>query len=502
MFKEVTKTVAGANICSAVGRETTLKSRVSTRKTTGVGKNRGMLIAVMILIFATLVTSCENEENGVPYNRTPIKAVTLNGKLQVGETLTATALDDGGNVVSNAEYQWKRGTSSSSYQSNYSNITGATGKTYTLTTADIGKYIAVYAENSVTDDYDITYTYSAFTYCTNIVRPAESEMSTLTADTWKDGQILSTATEQWYKFTATAATHYLHISRGSVSELYVQLYESDGSKFGDYIYSGTSYGSTNRATLSVVSGRTYYIRVYQCSSYTGTYKIAFNSNLQAPGTITTATTLTEDTWVNGQITATANVFWYKFTATAATQYIHIDVGTFSSYLYVQLYDGDGSTIGSASSFSSDGYKTLSVVSGQTYYFTVSSSGTGTYKIAFNSLMLPPGTISAATELTADTWTTGAISTTDTEDWYKFTATADKQYIHVKRGSLNSLYVQFYESTGSTLGSGVYFSGSPNPYYTSLSGVSGQTYYIRVYQYSSYTGTYQITFNATTAAPEE
>jgi hypothetical protein len=382
--------------------------------------------------------------------------------------------------------------------SDYYDITGATEKTYTLTTADIGKYMCVYAENTITDEYDYTRTYSASRHFTVPVRPAESAIPTLTADTWMDGQILTTATEQWYKFTATAATQYLHISRGSISSLYAQLYESNGSQLGNNISFGSYDG--NRATLSVVSGQTYYIRVSAYSA-TGTYKIAVNTNLLTPETITTATELTEDTWVNGQITATANVVWYKFTATAATQYVHIDVGTLSSYssFSVQLYDGSGSTIGSSSSFSSNGYKTLSVVSGQTCYICVSSYGTGTYKIAFNSIMLPPGTITTATELSADIWATGAISTTDTEDWYKFTATADKQYIHVKRGSLSALYVQFYESTGSTLGSSVTFAQYYNDY-TTLSGVSGQTYYIRAY--SSYTGTYKITFNATTTAPSE
>jgi hypothetical protein len=217
-----------------------------------------------------------------------------------------------------------------------------------------------------------------------------------------------------------------------------------------------------------------------------------------PGTITTAAELTKDTWLSGQITTTVTEQWYKFTATAATQYVHIDIGTSSSNFSVKLYDGSGSTIGSSSSFYSDGYKTLQVVSGQTYYISVSSSGTGTYKIAFNSIMLPPGTITTATQLSANTWATGTISTTDTEDWYKFTATADKHYIHVKRGSLSDLYVQFYESSGSTLGSRINIYGSTT--YTTLNGVSGQTYYIRVTPYSSNTGTYQITFNTTTITP--
>jgi uncharacterized repeat protein (TIGR02543 family) len=53
MKRNLLKSVAGANICSAVGRETTQKSRVSTRKTTGVGKNL-FAIAIALLLFCCL----------------------------------------------------------------------------------------------------------------------------------------------------------------------------------------------------------------------------------------------------------------------------------------------------------------------------------------------------------------------------------------------------------------------------------------------------------------
>jgi hypothetical protein len=39
MYDKITQTAAGANICSAMGRETIQKSRVNSRKTAEVGGN-------------------------------------------------------------------------------------------------------------------------------------------------------------------------------------------------------------------------------------------------------------------------------------------------------------------------------------------------------------------------------------------------------------------------------------------------------------------------------
>jgi uncharacterized protein YjdB len=92
MFKEVTKTVALAFNSSAVGRETTKKSRVSTRKTRGVGGNFGKLYFVLMLFGALSVfNACDEPEEEI----IPVESISLNKTsfaLVVGgtETLTAT----------------------------------------------------------------------------------------------------------------------------------------------------------------------------------------------------------------------------------------------------------------------------------------------------------------------------------------------------------------------------------------------------------------------------
>jgi len=64
--------------------------------------------------------------------------VTITGTAQVGQTLTAnTSGLSGSGIIS---YQWKRGNTSTDAGTN---ISGATSSTYTLVTADAGKYIKV-----------------------------------------------------------------------------------------------------------------------------------------------------------------------------------------------------------------------------------------------------------------------------------------------------------------------------------------------------------------------
>jgi hypothetical protein len=78
-----------------------------------------------------------------------ITKVTIGGLGAVGQTLTATAQDASNDIITDAIFQWQR---SESYSSGYADIGGATTATYTLTVADLGKYIKVLADNGATGD--------------------------------------------------------------------------------------------------------------------------------------------------------------------------------------------------------------------------------------------------------------------------------------------------------------------------------------------------------------
>jgi hypothetical protein len=102
----------------------------------------------------------------------------------------------------------------------------------------------------------------------------------LTLDTWAAGT-LAAGGEQWFQFTATAANQYIHIARGTLTGVNIQLYNSAGNEFGSS-YTIYEYSSNQYINLSVTSGSVYYIAVWPYSSRSGEYKIGFNTDSTPP----------------------------------------------------------------------------------------------------------------------------------------------------------------------------------------------------------------------------
>ncbi|GHV94099.1 hypothetical protein AGMMS50293_04190 [Spirochaetia bacterium] len=356
--------------------------------------------------------------------------------------------------------------------------------TLTVTSGNV-YYVRVTTDSTYTGTYQLAFN-SGFL-------PPGATPTTLTANTWANGS-LAAGGQEWYSFTATAATQYIHATFGTLPNLYVQLYDSAGAAVGSR--TSLNGGSALSTSRTVTSGNVYYVRVTQFTYTTGTYQIAFNSSFPPPGT--TPTTLTADTWANGSLAAGGQK-WYSFTATAATQYIHVTFGTLTD-LYVQLYDSAGAAVGGMTELSYNiMFISRTVTSGNVYYVRVrpySSSYSGTYQIAFSGGFLPPG--ATPTTLTADTWANGSLAAGG-QEWYSFTATAATQYIHATFGTLTDLLVQLYDSAGAAVGSQTRLSNSSAPA-TSRTVTSGNVYYVRVMSYPTYTGTYQIAFNASSTSP--
>jgi hypothetical protein len=212
---------------------------------------------------------------------------------------------------------------------------------------------------------------------------------TLVENTWADGSITETRGEQWFTFTATAGTHYLHIGFGTLADLYVQVYDNADNPVGDEIHFGGS--GSGYTALTVIVGKAYYIKV---TSYSGggAYRIAFNaaSSPPLPSGALTATTLIENAWKDGALTSSNNEQWFAFTATAGTHYLHVLFGTLPD-LYAQLYDRDGGALGSSTYlYSYVPYKPLTVTSGQLYYVRVwREAGFGIYRITFSASSTTP-----------------------------------------------------------------------------------------------------------------
>jgi hypothetical protein len=211
---------------------------------------------------------------------------------------------------------------------------------------------------------------------------------TLAENTWVNGNII-TGAEQWFRFTATAGTPYLHIGFGTLTHLYVQVYDSGNNPVGDITEFG---GSSSYISLTVTSGKTYYLKVTPDSSG-GSYRIAFNAMPSPPlpaGVLTAAKMLTENIWTSGALTSSNNEQWFKFTATAGTHYLHVFFATLpgSPGLSVQFYDRNGEALGGSTLTSSDTSTSLAISSGQECYVRVSGQNSGTYRIAFNRYNTP------------------------------------------------------------------------------------------------------------------
>jgi hypothetical protein len=79
---------------------------------------------------------------------------------------------------------------------------------------------------------------------------------TLVENTWTDGNITETMSEQWFAFTAiSAGAYYLHVGFGTLTHLYVQAYDSGNNPIGGEIYFGG--GGSGYTALTVRSGKTY-----------------------------------------------------------------------------------------------------------------------------------------------------------------------------------------------------------------------------------------------------
>jgi hypothetical protein len=381
----------------------------------------------------------------------------------------------------------------------------STGTKYASRSLDVGQeyYIRVIPYYSYYINHHYSGTYQILFNTENISPGANENATELTAGIWGDGDI-PLGGEQWFKFTATASTQYIHVSLGTLTDLYVQVYELNRTEVGSrtYLYStGTKY-----ASLSLNVGQEYYIRITPYNTYNsnGTYQITFNgsstSPMTKPSNVTNITVV--NVWNNGNITAGGEQ-WFKFTATASAQYIHVQFDRLTNLL-VDVCDLNGTTVGGQGYLYGGGtaYGAWSLNVGQEYYIRVTpyfSSGSGTYMIAFNGSNVPPPITlpSNATTITVNNWTNGNITTADGEQWFKFTATASTQYIHVKIGTLISLYVKLCDSNGVAVGSPEIKESYNNSISRTLT--VGQEYYIKVYPRIN-SGTYQIAFNASETAP--
>ena len=317
---------------------------------------------------------------------------------------------------------------------------------------------------------------------------------------WTDGSINTDGAESYYSFDATSGTtYYIWWNENGINNSFktsyvdVSVFSSDGA----ILLQNTDYAWFTSQTITPTENGVIFIRV--SSSYVGTFGVVYSTTNVRPVVTMPASTLLEDKkWTDGSI-ATGGEQWFKFTATAATQYIHFTWGALNQ-ITVNVYDNVGNPVGSQSTTLSDSNRSTNreVTAGNEYYIRVapSSNEKGTFKIAFNDKNIMFG--SDTTSLTAGTWEAGYIDAGG-EQWFSFTATAATHYIHFTSGTLDSLYVQLYDSNLNILVSNTQLSSYNKNLLCTVE--VGKTYYTKVILSSTLaSGSYYFVFNNSTTAP--
>jgi len=208
-------------------------------------------------------------------------------------------------------------------------------------------------------------------------------------------------------------------------------------------------------------------------------------------------------WIDGNIIDEKEQ-WYMFTATTKKIYIHLNY-TGIAYADLQVFNDLGNTIGNRQILSSGtgnvrpndaGSFYIELIIGEKYYIRVQQPPNypnikGLYRIAITEIPESPNLVTLPTDnvitLNENIWIDGIVP-----QWYKFTATSDKQYIHSFSGT-GAIRVQIYGSNGGTIGNFVAGSGLIGSWEIE----TGKVYYINVFDYS---GSFKIAFNDSTSPP--
>ena len=178
----------------------------------------------------------------------PTLSVTVSGTPQEGQTLTATAVANDGDAV--VTYQWQ-----SLSGSTWSNISDATGSTYTAIEADEGHQLRVVATSTDTDGSGTTVTSAA----TSAVIDITPTLSVTVSGTAQEGQTITASavandgdavvTYQWQSLSGST---WSNIS-GATNSTYTAVEADEGHQLRVIATSSDSDGSGTSATSTATA---------------------------------------------------------------------------------------------------------------------------------------------------------------------------------------------------------------------------------------------------------
>lgn len=372
--------------------------------------------------------------------------------------------------------------------------------------------------------------------CSNAVLGSTLGATATTGETVPGCSATGINDDVWYSFTATATTHTVSLI-GSTNTAAVAVYSGT---CGALTQLTGACASNNLSVGGLTIGAVYYVRVYTTSSTAGIYSnfaicvgvpitnddcagalpltATTNGNCNAVfGTTVGATQTAGPPAPSCSATGINDDVWYSFVAAATTQVVSISNA--NSTTAAAVYSGTCASLTAvAGACASTTVTANGLTIGETYYVrvytTVSTAGTfSTFGICVSGIpennecaaattltanVTTTGNTAGATQSTAASTCSGSTATSANDVWYQFTASNNGAALVVVNNVASSLdpVVQAYSGTCGALTSidCVDAGGSGVSETLVLNGlVAGQTYYIRVYGFSSTGfGTFDIT----------
>lgn len=373
------------------------------------------------------------------------------------------------------------------------------------------------------------------------------------AGSYSNGGLVMSATcisglnqdDGWYSFTATSTSTTINLSGDRLKALVIWTACGGGTELA---CSEAVSGVTATLSLTTTIGTTYYIQVHRRGGGNTATMIGdicvFQTPVAAacvPNTVIASIPYTQ-TGMNtagsgddfssadacGSVYMNGDDYTFSYTP-AVDQCVSISLSNTATWVGLFVTNGCPSAGGVscvASSTSSSGNPSVggvSLTAGVTYFFTVStwpSPQTTPFDISVTACPPPPAndecvtatpvpvnptnicaTSVAGTIFNASaSWQANACGGTDDDDvWYSFVATNTTHLINLNNvaGSTTDLYHSVYAGTCGALGAALVCSDPNNSVVTGL--IPGNTYYVRVYSWTSTPGQTS-TFNICIATP--
>jgi len=300
----------------------------------------------------------------------------------------------------------------------------------------------------------------------------------LTENQWNEGNIPRPDDEQWFSFTATASIQYIHAEFGTLTDIWISLYDSNGY---DMRHGGgnAEFIANFNLFLEVIPEQTYYILVRPFENKSGSYRITFKSTIIHPD----SATLVEDQWLDGNISQLGGFQWFGFNAAASEYYIHFTHNT-QSYISMAICDSNGDELYEMI-YMNGIYVTQTLNVGQDYYIRIVSNekNSGKCRLVISSSIIPPDSVM----LIEDQW----VDSNSNEfilQWFRFKATASTHCIHYTLNTPSYIVMSIYDSNGDEI---LYGMNEKDGYNITPILNVGQDYYVKIGSYQNNSGSYKL-----------